>query len=84
MNYKGNSKTVLTLYKRGVGSNWENVAFLDFNNNLLTRGGIEAYGDYNVKVTFEVNRWEAGSDKKGYITGDFTDDGADNTNETCG
>lgn len=62
----------------GVGSNWENVAFFDFNNNLLTHGGIEAYGDYNVKVTFEVNMWEAGSDKKGYITGDFTDDGFGN------
>ena len=62
----------------GVGSNWENVAFFDFNNNLLKHGGMEAYGDYNVKVTFEVNMWEAGSDKKGYITGDFTDDGFGN------
>lgn len=32
----------------GVGSNWENVAFFDFNNNLLTHCGIEAFGDYNV------------------------------------
>lgn len=62
----------------GVGSNWENVAFFDFNNNLLTHCGIEAFGDYNVKVTFEVNMWYAGSDKKGYITGDFTDDGFGN------
>lgn len=52
--------------------------FFDFNNNLLKHGGMEAYGDYNVKVTFEVNMWEAGSDKKGYITGDFTDDGFGN------
>lgn len=59
----------------GVGSNWENVAFFDFNNNLLPHCGIEAYGDYNVKVTFEVNMWNAGADKKGYITGDFTEDG---------
>ena len=58
----------------GVGSNWENVAFFDFNNNLLPHSGIEAYGDFNVKVTFEVNMWNAGSETKGYITGDFTDD----------
>ena len=48
----------------GVGSNWENAAFFDFNNNLLTHGGMEAYTTSNVKVTFEVNMWEAGSDKK--------------------
>ena len=63
---------------RQIRSNWENVAFFDFNNNLLTHCGIEAFGDYNVKVTFEVNMWYAGSDKKGYITGDFTDDGFGN------
>ena len=59
----------------GVGSNWENATFFDFNNNLLPHSAIEAYGDYNVKVTFEVDMYEVGSSAKGYITGDFTDDG---------
>lgn len=62
----------------GVGSNWENVAFFDFNNNLLPHSGIEAYGGYNVKVTFQVNMYNAGNSAKGYITGDFTDDGFGN------
>ena len=62
----------------GVGSNWENVVFFDFNNTLLPHCGIEAYEDFNVKVTFEVNMWNTGSDAKGYITGDFTDDGFGN------
>ena len=59
----------------GVGSNWENATFFDFNNNLLPHSAIEAYGDYNVKVTFEVDMYGAGSSAKGYVTGDFTDDG---------
>ena len=59
----------------GVGSNWENATFFDFNNNLLPHSAIEAYGDYNVKVTFEVDMQGAGSSAKGYVTGDFTDDG---------
>lgn len=61
----------------GTGSNWENVAFFDFNNNLLTHGGIEFYSENNVKVTFRVDMTNAGSDAKGYITGEFTtnDDG---------
>lgn len=59
----------------GVGSNWENATFFDFNNNLLPHSAIEAYGDYNVKVTFEVDMYEVGSSAKGYVTGDFTDDG---------
>lgn len=61
----------------GVGSNWENVAFFDFNNNLHTHGGMEAYSEDNVKVTFEVNMWYSGNGP-GYITGDFTDDGFGN------
>ena len=59
----------------GVGSNWENATFFDFNNNLLPHSAIEAYGDYNVKVTFEVDMYEVGSSAKGYVTGDFTDNG---------
>lgn len=59
----------------GVGSNWENATFFDFNNNLLPHSAIEAYGDYNVKVTFEVDMYEVSSSAKGYVTGDFTDDG---------
>ena len=59
----------------GVGSNWENATFFDFNNNLLPHSAIEAYGDYNVKVTFEVDMYKVGSSAKGYVTGDFTDDG---------
>lgn len=67
------SATNKTLW--GVGSNWENATFFDFNNNLLPHSAIEAYGDNNVKVTFEVDMYGAGSTAKGYITGDFTDDG---------
>lgn len=62
----------------GIGSNWENVTFFGFDNNLLPHCGIEAYGDENVKVTFEVNMWNAGNGAKGYVTGDFTDDGFGN------
>lgn len=61
----------------GTGSNWENVAFFDFNNNLLSHGGIEFYSENNVKVTFRVDMTNAGTYTKGYITGEFTtnDDG---------
>ncbi|HEY9542719.1 glycoside hydrolase family 53 protein [Prevotella sp.] len=62
----------------GVGSNWENVSFFDFHNNLLSHGGMESFREDNVKVTFEVNMWYEGADKKAYITGDFTDDGFGN------
>lgn len=66
------SSTNVTLW--GVGSNWENVAFFDFNNQLLTHGGIEFYSENNVAVTFNVDMTSAGSDAKGYITGEFTAD----------
>ncbi len=59
----------------GVGSNWENVAFCDFNNNLHAHGGIEAFSEENVAVTFKVDMKNAGDAAKGYITGDFTDNG---------
>ena len=59
----------------GVGSNWENVTFFDFNNSLLPHCGIEAYGSNNVKVTFEVDMYYSGTNAAGYITGDFTDNG---------
>lgn len=42
------SSTNVTLW--GVGSNWENVAFFDFNNQLLNHGGIEFYSENNVAV----------------------------------
>ncbi|MGI6232992.1 MAG: glycoside hydrolase family 53 protein [Prevotella sp.] len=61
-----------------TGSKWENVTFFDFNNTLLPHCGIEAYGDYNVKVTFEVNMYNYDPSAKAYITGDFTDDGFGN------
>ena len=67
------SSTNVTLW--GVGSNWENVAFFDFNNELLTHGGIEFLNDNNGKVTFSVDMTAAGSSARGYITGDFTDNG---------
>ncbi len=67
------SSTNVTLW--GVGSNWENVAFFDFNNELFTHGGIEFLNDNNGKVTFSVDMTAAGSSAKGYITGDFTDNG---------
>lgn len=62
----------------GVGSNWENVAFFNFHNELLKHGGIEFYAENNVKVTFKIDMTNAGIDKKGYITGEFTADGNGN------
>lgn len=62
----------------GVGSNWENVAFFDFNNELLEHGGIEFYSENNVRVTFNVDMSNAGTAAKGYITGEFTTDSIGN------
>lgn len=56
----------------GVGSNWENVAFFDFNNELLEHGGIEFLSETNVAVTFKVDMSGAGSYNKAYVTGEFT------------
>lgn len=70
------SSTNVTLW--GVGSNWENVAFFDFDNELLPHGGMEFLNDNNGKVTFSVDMSAAGSGAKGYITGDFTNDGFGN------
>lgn len=70
------SSSNVTLW--GVGSNWENVAFFNFNNELLPHGGMEFLNDNNGKVTFNVDMTEAGEGAKGYITGDFTDDGFGN------
>lgn len=67
------SSTNETLW--GTGSNWENVAFFDFNNKLFSHGGIEFLNDNNCKVTFSIDMSEAGDTAKGYITGDFTDNG---------
>lgn len=69
------SSTNETLW--GTGSNWENVTFFDFNNELLTHGGMEFYSEDNVAVTFNVDMSTAGASCKGYITGEFTatDDG---------
>ncbi len=59
----------------GVGSNWENVTFFDFNNELLRHGGIDFMNDDNGRVTFTVDMGAAGASAKGYIAGSFTDDG---------
>ena len=67
------SSTNVTLW--GVGSNWENVTFFDFDNELFTHGGIDFLNDNNGKVTFSVDMTAAGSSAKGYITGEFTDNG---------
>ena len=64
------SSTNVTLW--GVGSNWENVTFFDFDYNLLTHGGIEFLSENNVKVTFTVDMSAANA--PGYITGEFTAD----------
>lgn len=66
------SSSNVTLW--GVGSNWENVTFFDFNNELLTHGGMEFFSENNVKVTFQVDMTNAGNNAVGYITGDFTAD----------
>lgn len=61
----------------GVGSNWENVAFFDFNNQLMKPGGIEFYSDDNVQVNFRVDMTGVDTTNGVYITGEFTtnDDG---------
>lgn len=64
------SSTNVTLW--GVGSNWENVTFFDFDYNLLTHGGIEFLSENNVEVTFTVDMSAANA--PGYITGEFTAD----------
>lgn len=56
----------------GVGSNWENVAFFDFNNALMKPGGIEFYSDNNVEVTFRVDMTGVDVSNGVYITGEFT------------
>lgn len=67
------SSTNKTLW--GTGSNWENVAWFDFNNSLLKHGGIEFLNDNNGHVTFNVDMSATGSNAKGYIAGTFTDNG---------
>ena len=64
------SATNVTLW--GVGSNWENVAFFDFNNQLMKPGGIEFYSDNNVEVTFRVDMNGIDTSNGVYITGEFT------------
>ncbi len=56
----------------GVGSNWENVAFFDFNNALMKPGGVEFYSDDNVEVTFRVDMTGVDVTNGVYVTGDFT------------
>lgn len=62
----------------GTGSNWENVAFFDFNNALLKPGGVEFLSDNNVEVTFKVNMAGVSTTNGVFITGDFTKDGSGN------
>lgn len=57
----------------GVGSNWENVTFFDFNNELMLPGGIEFFSEENVKVTFRVDMRNTNTSKGVYITGEFTE-----------
>lgn len=64
------SASNITLW--GVGSNWENVAFFDFNNALMKPGGIEFYHDDNVEVTFRVDMTGIDVTSGVYITGEFT------------
>lgn len=62
----------------GVGSNWENVAFFDFNNALLKPGGVEYLSDNNVAVTFRVDMAGVSTANGVFITGDFTKNDAGN------
>lgn len=62
----------------GVGSNWENVAWFNFNNELLEHGGIESLSETNVAVTFRVDMSNVPGYKKAYITGEFTADDSGN------
>lgn len=70
------SSSNVTLW--GVGSNWENVAFFDYNNELLPHGGMDFFNENNKLVTFNVDMTAAGNNAVGYITGSFTDDGFGN------
>lgn len=56
----------------GAGSNWENVAFFDFNNNLIKPGGIDFLSEDNVEVTFRVDMTNVDTSHGVYITGEFT------------
>lgn len=56
----------------GVGSNWENVAFFDFNNALMEPGGVEFLSENNVAVTFRVDMTGVNTANGVYITGEFT------------
>lgn len=56
----------------GVGSNWENVTFFDFNNQLIKPGGVEFLSETNVAVTFNVNMAGVNTSNGVYITGEFT------------
>ncbi|KAA3702837.1 arabinogalactan endo-1,4-beta-galactosidase [Bacteroides salyersiae] len=56
----------------GAGSNWENVAFFDFNNNLLKPGGVDFLSEDNVEVTFKVDMTNVDTSHGVYITGEFT------------
>lgn len=56
----------------GAGSNWENVTFFDFNNNLMKPGGIDFLSEKNVEVTFRVDMSNVDTRQGVYITGEFT------------
>lgn len=56
----------------GAGSNWENVAFFDFNNNLIQPGGIDFLSEENAEVTFRVDMTNIDTSNGVYITGEFT------------
>lgn len=62
----------------GTGSNWENVAFFDFNNALMKPGGVEFLSDNNVAVTFRVDMTGVSTANGVFITGDFTKTAAGN------
>ena len=53
----------------GVGSNWENVTFFDFSDNLITPGGVEFLSENNAQVTFRVDMSGVSIADTVYITG---------------
>lgn len=67
------SSSNVTLW--GTGSNWENVAFFDFNNKLFDHGGMDFLNDNNGLVTFKIDMSAVKNSSKAYIAGSFTDNG---------
>ncbi len=64
----------------GTGSHYENATFFDFNNELITDGGVQfleqSYGAGVNNVTFSVDMTGVSGGSGAYVTGNFTGSGS--------